>query len=135
LGKRSTARRLAMQAVYAAYLTKEDFGESIEGIFSNEHLIDETKTIAKEYVLGIQENLEEINKLIVAQLTDWSFERISHIDRAILQLSTWELVYKKMDVKVVVSEAIELVKKFSQPEAISFVNGILAKIAVLDKAR
>ena len=75
------------------------------------------------------ENLEEIYKKIIQYATNWRLERMAHVDRNILRLGSYELIFRKdIPPKVSINEAVELAKKFSGPEAGKFVNGILDKI-------
>ena len=90
----------------------------------NKKLIKKNQTI-----LGINENEEEILKLISQNLKEkWYISRISKVNTALLKLATYEIVYAKLPYKVVVNEVVEIAKKYGDENSPSFINGILANI-------
>ncbi len=129
MGKRSTARKLAMQIMFEFEFKHNELDSIFDETFSRDSFIDETRLFCKAIVSGIVEHQNMIDGLIRAHAIDWSFDRIVAIDKAILRTSIWELLFTDTSTKVIVAEAIELIKDYSQPEAIKFVNGILATIA------
>jgi len=129
MGKRSTARKLAMQAVYQYIIQKGNEEEILEYTVVKDEYIPETQEFAKELFRGVFTNKELIEALISSHSIDWKIERIAIIDKSILMVSIWELLYTATSVKVIISESIELVKKYSAYEAIKFINGVLGSIA------
>lgn len=125
MGKRSTSRRLAMQALFEAEHSTKDIHTSLENVFSHEDYLDETKTFAKELACGVFSKKSEIDALIVKYSIDWSLERMGGVDRNILRLSIYEIREGKTPLQVVINEAVELAKKYSSNEAAKFINGIL----------
>lgn len=82
-------------------------------------------------VLGINENIKEIDELIVESAPDWPLEQITNVDRNVLRLGIFELKYAKADdvpPKVAINEAIELAKTFGGVSSGKFVNGVLGTI-------
>ena len=73
-------------------------------------------------------HLDEIDAALDAGATDWRVERMPAVDRAILRLGVYELRYTDTPVGVVLSEAVELAKRYSTAESGRFVNGVLATI-------
>jgi len=90
------------------------------------------KTDVERYARGIYERITEIDNLISQHLINWDFSRISYLERSILRLGTYELLYE-MDVpiEVTLDEMIEIAKKYGSEESGKFINGILDKIAKL----
>jgi len=129
MGKRSTARKLAMQAVYQYIIQKGNEEEILEYTVVKDEYIPETQEFAKELFRGVFTNKELIEALISSHSIDWKIERIAIIDKSILMVSIWELLYTATSVKVIISESIELVKKYSGYEAIKFINGVVGSIA------
>ena len=87
------------------------------------------KTYINQTILGINENEEEILKLISQNLKEkWDISRISKVNTALLKLATYEIVYAKLPYKVVVNEVVEIAKKYGDENSPSFINGILANI-------
>lgn len=84
-----------------------------------------------DLVFGVEKNLTEIDKLIVASAPDWPLEQITNVDRNVLRLGIYELqLAKAEDVppKVAINEAIELAKTFGGASSGKFVNGVLGTI-------
>ncbi len=80
---------------------------------------------------GVFEYIEDIDSLIASASANWNSERISRVSRAILRLAIYELKYvEDIPVKIAVNEAVEIAKKYDDEKAFSFINGVLAKIAV-----
>ena len=78
------------------------------------------------YILS---NLENIDKVILSKLKNWTMQRISKIDLAILRLAIYELLYiHDIPEKVTANEAVELAKTYGSNDSKSFVNGVLAKV-------
>lgn len=70
------------------------------------------KILRKELFSGVIANLESLDLRITHQLKDWDFERIGNIERAILRLGAYEIVFSKVDKAVVINEALEIDQKF-----------------------
>lgn len=88
--------------------------------------VDEAFGYAQSLVSGTLDHLDEVNHLISEQADNWRLERMPAVDRNILRLAVYELLYEEGIPKlVVVDEAIELAKKFSTDQSSRFVNGLL----------
>jgi N utilization substance protein B len=90
----------------------------------------EGKPYADTIVRGVADNLDAIDKKVAAASQNWRLERMSRVDRNLLRLGTWELMFRT-DVPraVILDEAVELAKSFGTDESSSFVNGVLDRIA------
>jgi len=130
--RRSKARELALQILYQIDITGDNYEESLDNFwkgYSEEILKDEIKDFTSELVKGVALNLESIDTKISKYATNWVLKRMAVIDRNILRLSSFELLFRSdIPLKVSINEAVELAKKYSGPEASKFVNGILDKI-------
>ena len=83
-----------------------------------------------ELVEGVSANKEDIDRLINEHSTGWSLQRMPTVDRAILRVATFELVYgDSVPDPVVVSQAIELAKDLSTDDSAAFVHGVLGAIS------
>ena len=125
MGKRSTARRLAMQALYQAEITGTDIQEAINNISESEQFIPETLSFAEALAKAAWEDREDTDKIIEKLAVDWSLDRIGKVDRSILRLAIQELKTGETPTSVVINEAVELAKKYSGDESAKFINGIL----------
>ncbi|OGI10707.1 MAG: transcription antitermination factor NusB [Candidatus Margulisbacteria bacterium GWF2_35_9] len=129
MGKRSTARKLAMQALYQYHIQKADEEAILDYTLNKDTYIGETKEFAEKIFRGIFDNLKLIDNLITEYSIDWKIDRIAIIDKAILQVGIWEMLYTDTSLKVIISESIDLVRKYSEFDAIKFVNGVLGSVA------
>ena len=89
----------------------------------------EGRSYADEVVTGIGEKLTEVDAAITAASSNWRIERMTRVDRNLLRLGTWELLFRP-DVPraVVLDEAVELAKSYGTDESSAFVNGVLNQI-------
>ncbi|MEK7193583.1 MAG: transcription antitermination factor NusB [Patescibacteria group bacterium] len=80
---------------------------------------------------GVAEHLPEIDKVIVASAPEWPLEKIAVIDRNILRIGLYELLYanpEEVPPKVAINEAVEMAKNFGGPNSGRFVNGVLGTV-------
>ncbi|ALJ20171.1 transcription antitermination factor NusB [Microbacterium sp. No. 7] len=85
---------------------------------------------AREIVDGVIDHGEEIDEQIVTHARDWRIERMPAVDRAVLRLATWELLFNdEIPAAVAIDEAVELAKEYSTEDSGAFVHGVLARIA------
>ena len=134
---RRQARESALQALYscdtldnwtteqvALYFNSFIFEESIEEIK------DENKDFAEILIKGVLENLDMLDTQISAASENWSLSRMSRVDRNILRLATYEIIYlSDIPNSVSINEAIEIAKRFGNDDSPMFINGVLDKIA------
>lgn len=86
------------------------------------------QTDIPELVVKIQEQTDEINKIIVESAPTWPIDKINKIDLAILHLAIYELKNEDTPPKVVIDEAVELAKEFGSESSGPFVNGVLGTV-------
>jgi len=135
-GKRHTAREMAVQMLYQSDLG----GSELPHIFSTFDLsdylggdlgrhkrrVDDAFEYAQALVRGTVGHRDEIDAMIRGQADNWRLERMPAVDRNILRLAIYEMLYERDTPKlVVVDEAIELAKKFGSEQSGRFVNGLL----------
>ena len=129
MGKRRKSRELALQALYQGEITREnvkDILTRLQGHFLPEK---ERDRFAEVIVQGIADHRQEIDSLIMEYSAHWRLERMSVIDRNILRMAAFELLYcEDIPPKVTLNEAIDLGKRFGSEDSGSFINGILDQI-------
>ncbi|HKO05990.1 MAG TPA: transcription antitermination factor NusB [Candidatus Acidoferrales bacterium] len=126
---RRKARELALQLLYQWELRGE-MPEKVEEAFWREaRAAQRTREFAHRLFTGAVGAAAEIDALIELHATNWRLDRMSAIDRNILRLATFELRYATAPPRVVMDEAVELAKKFSDDAAPAFVNGVLDAIS------
>ncbi|HET6300594.1 transcription antitermination factor NusB [Microbacterium sp.] len=97
---------------------------------ANEPAREASWLYAREIVDGVIDNQAEIDELITTYAKDWSLARMPAVDRALLRIGVWEIVYNdEVPTAVAIDEAVELAKEFSTDESGAFVHGVLARIA------
>ncbi|WP_374977998.1 transcription antitermination factor NusB [Microbacterium trichothecenolyticum] len=85
---------------------------------------------AREIVDGVIDNQDAIDEQITTFAKDWTLARMPAVDRAVLRIGTWEILFNdEVPTAVAIDEAVELVKEFSSDESGPFVHGVLARIA------
>ncbi|MCD6568725.1 transcription antitermination factor NusB [bacterium] len=136
MGSRHLSRSLVLQSLYEwDFLDKEADTQVLWKIFQrnlkNFGAGLENFDYPKKLLQGIIEHLPEIDKLIVSGAPQWPFEQINIIDRNILRIGIFELVFgdeKEVPHKVAINEAVELAKAFGSDSSSRFVNGVLGTI-------
>lgn len=127
---RSSMRELAFKMVYGLEVQKEYDKEQLD-LFIEDNEIEDNQAIEylKSIYNGIEENKVEIVEMISKNLKkEWTIDRISKINLAILKIAIFEIKYQELPFKVAINEAVELAKKYGDDVAPVFVNGVLASI-------
>lgn len=137
-GKRRTAREMALQMLYQRDVGASDLAQIFHAFDLGEHLasggdaarrrrrLEEAFGFARRLVRGTAEHQAEIDELIARQADNWRLERMPIVDRNVLRLAVFELLFSDDTPElVVVDEAIELAKKYGSEQSGRFVNGLL----------
>ena len=127
---RSKSRELAFKLIYEKEIQKEIEDDTLQIFLEAQEIEDETvKEYLKDILFGVSQNEGRINSLIEQNLkSDWKISRISKVNLSLLKLAIYEMIYNKLPYKVAINEVVELAKKYSDEQAQSFINGILASI-------
>jgi N utilization substance protein B len=83
---------------------------------------------AKDILYGVREHRTEIDQLLSKHTVNWSLKRMTTIDRNILRIATYEIVFGDVPGRVSINEAIELAKRYGSRNSGQFVNGIMDRI-------
>jgi transcription antitermination protein NusB len=127
--ERSRARRLAMQILYQRDITGESVGV-ILGTKAYSVEDGEPDDFCRRLVTGVEEHLPEVDEMIGTVSENWSVSRMPLVDRNILRLATYEVLFvDDVPPSVAINEAVELAKIFGGEDSSKFVNGVLGKIA------
>ena len=129
--KRTMARESALKILYAIDITKEEPDKCINNFWMSQDKIEqEIKNYADDIVRGVCRNKERIDKLVSECATNWELGRMAVIDRNILRLGTYELIFAEgIPPKVAINEAIDIAKRYGDKDSGKFVNGVLDKIS------
>jgi transcription antitermination protein NusB len=132
MGRRA-ARETAMKLLYQLEFQKEDRDEQIKYILGESDYADNEVKYINDVIDGVHKNLDLIDRIIEKYSKGWKINRLSKVDLSILRLSIYEIKYREdIPFNVSVNEAVELAKKYSNEDAGSFVNGLLAKVTKLN---
>lgn len=132
---RHKSRQRALQVLFLWDSRRPPVEEAIDSFF--ETLSDEEKQgqrgkgkdpFLEELVRGVTQNIEEIDRRIVAHAEHWRLERMPAVDRTILRLAVYELIHTSLAAVVVIDEALELARRFAGEESVHFINGVLDAI-------
>ena len=126
---RTKARGLALEFLYRVDITKEDATSALEPFWQEHKTAGPIKEFSTRIIQGTLANLAAIDQAISKYAQNWKLKRMAVIDRNILRLSCFELLFSEdIPPKVSINEAVELAKKYGDLESSKFVNGILDKI-------
>ncbi len=125
--KRTQARELALQFLYEVdVLGGVEHAERLDSFLDRMTRGGEVRSFARELVVGVLEQLDELDKTIGKVAHNWRMDRMAYVDRNVLRIAAWELLFRKdIPRKVTINEAIDLVKRFGTEESGAFINGIL----------
>lgn len=110
---------------------RKKFGEDTLQIFfeANEIEDENVKEYLEDILFGVSKNEEQIKSMIEKNLKEnWAIDRIPKINISLLKIAIYEMLYTETPYKVAINEVIELSKVYSDEQAKSFINGILASI-------
>lgn len=129
MATRTHARVAVAQLLYAYGSGNDGISKFVEEILSEHKIKNAQNEFAKTLFNGVLEHLEEVDLRIKHQIKNWDFERIGDMERAILRLGVYEIIFSGMDKAIVINEALEITKNFSNETSTKFINGILDGIA------
>lgn len=124
--KRRTAREKALQALYSIDMSNAEVNATIHHVLNGQH----EDEFLNELVHGVVNHKEEIDAKITPYLEKWTLDRLSYVDRNILRIAVYELVFGNQEVpkNVILDEAIEVAKVFGDDHSSKFVNGLLSNL-------
>lgn len=127
---RREARELALRVLFELDLGKQPEDEVIRAGLAQSHLDENLQAMTEELVRGTLAHRDQIDSRVASLATEWALDRQAAVDRNILRLASYELLFRpESPVAAVVNEAVELAKKYSTAESGRFVNGVLGTLA------
>ena len=122
-------REIVFQILYSQGFSTSDAEETILMLMKELKVTRRSVSQAQEKAKQIQAKMEEIDPKIQGASKEYSFDRISRVEKTVLRLGLYEMLYDSLiPPKVAIAEAIRLTRKFGTPESAHFVNAILDKI-------
>ena len=127
--KRRQGREAALKLLYALEMTRTDVQELINAAWIEEVVPHDVRDFVMTLVAGVGAHREEIDTMIRAWSSHWSLTRIGVVERNLLRLAIYELVFMpEIPPNVTINEAVEVAKSYGAEEAWLFVNGILDRV-------
>ncbi len=116
-----------MRLLYQWYLYKKNKIDcDINDLFKTSLIKD--NEFGKNLVSGVIDKEENLRKIANKYLNKWTIDRLGFTDQAIIEIAIYELVYTDTPEKVVINEAIELAKEYSDDKVVKMINGVLDKV-------
>ena len=129
VGVRRKARTIALQTLYELDCSAHQPNEILARLLREKPLPDEAADFATSLVNGVQHNKKNIDDVIRRFAPAFPVEQIAHIDRNILRLAIFEVLFdNRVPVKAAINEAVELAKSFGSDSSQKFVNGVLGSV-------
>jgi len=129
-GRRHRGRELALRVVFELEGTTKDAGEVLRYQAQDISAAPDVAAFAQGLVLGCLEHADAVDSVITDASEHWALADLGKVERAVLRLATYELLFgRDAPVAVVIDEAVELAKAYAGDEAAAFVNGVLGRVA------
>ena len=130
-GTRRKSRELALQMLFQLDMGKQDI-EQVRKTFWNERrdLDEKVRSFADNLFRVAAERQAEIDELVERNAEHWRMDRMAAVDRNVLRVGVAELLgFSETPKPVVINEALEIARRFSTPESVTFINGVLDSVA------
>jgi len=128
LATRHQVRGTIISFLYAKDIGNDDIAKFQDEILEDKKIRNSQKDFAIKLYNGVLSKINDIDKAINVHLKEWELDKIGTIERAILRLGAYEILYSNIDSAVVINEAIELAKELGNETSPKFVNGVLDSV-------
>ena len=133
MSARTKARKRALDILFSSDVRGDAIGVTLAAEAkraASEPAREASWLYAREIADGIIDHQDEIDEHITTHSRDWKLERMPAVDRALLRIAVWEILYNdEIPTAVAIDEAVELAKEFSTDDSGAFVHGVLARVA------
>ena len=131
MGTRRKSRELALQMLFQADMGRQPAEEVQRTFWAERNAVEgETRTFADQLFSVARERAAEIDALIEQHAEHWRMERMAVVDRNLLRAGVAEFLgFPQTPRPVVINESLEIARKFSSPESVHFINGVLDSVA------
>jgi N utilization substance protein B len=130
MATRTQARESVIGLLYAYTLGNEGIVKFVDEILEDKKIRNKQKEFALGLFNGVIENLSAIDEHIKSHLKQGSIDDIGSVEKSILRLAIFEIIYTSLDKPIIINEAIELSKRLASDGAPKFMNGLLDNIEV-----
>lgn len=127
---RRKARKTALQVLYESDCVGHAVAPILQRLDEEQSLSQENAAFVKELAAGVVDHIDQIDKFIERFAPSFPVSQISIIDRTILRIAIYEIVFhKKVSVQIAINEAVELAKMFGSSNSPRFINGVLGSVS------
>lgn len=127
--KNHKAREAALKLLYEYEISKNSLEKILKRNDLSELKDEDLIKFSEELFLGVVQNLEKIDELLQKHTLNWRVERLAILDKNILRIGTYELLFHpEIPAAVIIDDAVELAKIYGDEEAPKFINGVLDNI-------
>lgn len=129
MGVRRRAREIALQVLYQREFNSTEIDEALALFWGNFEVLKGAMGFSERLIRGVEEHRENLDQVIEQCSAHWKVDRMALVDRTILRIATYELLYcDDIPPKVTINEAIDIGKKFGSEDSGAFINGVLDKV-------
>lgn len=128
MATRTHAREAVVSLLYAYDSGNNDIRKFSVGILEQRKIKNAQMNFALNLFDGVIANLETIDEVILSTLKSWEYSRIGIIDKCIIRLGVYEIIFSNLDIAIIINEALEISKILGSENTARFVNGILDAI-------
>ena len=129
MGVRRRAREIALQVLYQKELNCVEVEEAFSLFWNNFEVLKGAMDFMERLVKGVEQHRDDLDRVIEQYSSNWKVDRMAHVDRIILRIATYELLYcDDIPPRVAINEAIDIGKKYGSEDSGAFINGILDKV-------
>jgi N utilization substance protein B len=131
MGTRRKSREMVLQMLFQSDMGKQD-ADTVRRIFWSERgeVEDEVRGFADDLFRVAQDRAAEVDTIIERHAQHWRLDRMAAVDRNILRAGVAEFLgYPGTPKPIIINEALEIARKFSSPEGVTFINGVLDSVA------
>jgi len=133
MATRHQAREVVVVLLYAYDMGNKDIENFMLDILEERKIRNKQKEFAIKLFNGVLESLEVLDYELNKHLKKWNIDKISFVDKAILRLGAYEIMFDKLDCAIIINEAIELSKRLCSDSSPKFINGVLDAIKFRDE--
>ncbi|MGE4398201.1 MAG: transcription antitermination factor NusB [Campylobacterales bacterium] len=129
MATRRQVRETVVSLLYSVDLGNEDAAKHADTVFEERKIRNKQREFGKHLFESIISNLTVIDEKLQGVMKDWELERVGSIEKAVLRLGAYEILFENQDKAVVINEAVELGKLFGAENSAKFINGVLDAVA------
>nr|WP_307774761.1 transcription antitermination factor NusB [uncultured Cetobacterium sp.] len=127
---RRVAREELFKIAFESELTEVRIDETLESYLLRDdtNLNTNEKEFIVKYSKGMALNDAVVIETLTRNITGWTLDRVGSVERALLKIATYEILFEDIPAEIVVNEVVELAKKYGDEKSHEFINGVLAKV-------